>query len=202
MSPIGVKWFLSEESSANLEPSDFVPLFHEWIRTDRLPDDTLIDVADYSHVRGGPGVVLVAHRSAYGIDSADGGLGLSYRLARAERGSNASGLELAFFRSLRACRALEEEPRERLRFRTDLVRLRFLDRLRAESAETAAPFLERIFAGGGSLEIRESPPPREGEPAGLVIETATPLPIATLLARLSGEAQGGSAPDGVGQPPR
>jgi hypothetical protein len=40
------------------------PLFHEWIRTDRLPDETFIDVADYSHLKDGPGVVLVAHRSA------------------------------------------------------------------------------------------------------------------------------------------
>ncbi len=204
MSPLEVKWFLSAESSANLEPRDFVPLFHEWIRSDRLPDEALIDVADYSHVRGGPGVILVAHRSAYRIDFVDGGLGLTYRLARAEEEASPSQLATAFFRSLRACRELEEKgPRGILRFRTNEVRVRILDRLRTPSAESAVPFLERIFSGAGDLETRETPQSREGEPFGLVVETAPPaLPLATLLSRLSRESWGGSAPHGVGQPPR
>ena len=196
MSPLEVKWFLSAESAADLTPRDFVPVFHDWIRTGRIPDETLIDVADYSHMREGPGVVLVAHRSAYGIDSAGGALGLTYRLGRgpdeplgeAER----SRLELALFRSIQACRFLEEgDPRGLLRFRTSEVRLRILDRLRAAGADAVAPALKQIFSGGGAVDIRETPR-EDGGPFGLVVETATPVPFATLLAQLARDmGQGG-----------
>jgi hypothetical protein len=170
MTSLEVKWFLSAQSSADLAPEDFVPIFHEWIRADRLPDETLIDVADYSHLKEGPGVVLVAHRSAYGIDSVGGGLGLTYR-----DGSKAPRLEDTFVRALRACQALENEG---FHFRTDEVRIRFLDRLRAPNAGAAAPFLERLFSGAGTLEIREN------EPGSLVVETAPGLSLTTLLGRL------------------
>ncbi|MGH9324947.1 MAG: hypothetical protein ACRD3V_34335 [Vicinamibacteria bacterium] len=206
MSPLDgtleVKCFLSEEAAAKLSPRDFVPIFHEWIRSDRLPEETLIDVADYSHLRGGPGVVLVGHRAAYGLDAVAGRLGLSYRLGPSAAESRMPRLELALFRALRACRALEEEgPRGIVRFRTDEVRLRFLDRLRAPRARQTraaalaetAPFFERIFSGARSLEIRDLSPVGDGEPLGLVIETAPPPPLGILLARVSRDGRGTSA---------
>ena len=53
----------------------------EWIRDDRL-SGTLIDVADYSHMHNGPGVVLVAHEFMVSVDEQDGyvGLRVSHRL--------------------------------------------------------------------------------------------------------------------------
>lgn len=33
---------------------DVVPVFHRWLQDQRLPGELLIDVADYSHVTGGP----------------------------------------------------------------------------------------------------------------------------------------------------
>jgi hypothetical protein len=54
------------------EARDLVPVFHGWIRDRRIPHELLIDVADYSHVHQGPGVILVGHRAMYGIDRTDG----------------------------------------------------------------------------------------------------------------------------------
>jgi len=192
MSPLEVKWFLSAESASGLTPRDFVPVFHDWIRAGRIPGETLIDVADYSHMREGPGVVLVAHRSAYGIDFAAGALGLTYRLGRGPAGEAIrSRLELALSRSIRACQWLEEgDPGGTLRFRTNEVRLRLLDRLQAPAAEAVVPALKEIFSGGGAVGIRETARD-EGELFGLVVETATPVSYASLLARLAREVEQG-----------
>jgi hypothetical protein len=194
MSPLEVKWFLSAESAAGRTPRDFVPVFHDWIRAGRIPDETLIDVADYSHLREGPGVVLVAHRSAYGIDFAAGALGLTYRLGRGAAGEAIRArLELALSRSIRACRWLEEgDPGGTLRFRTNEVRLRVLDRLRAPAAGTVVPALKEIFSGGGAVGIRETARDEAGL-FGLVVETATAVPLASLLPQRARDVEPGGA---------
>jgi hypothetical protein len=55
--------------------------FAAWIRKDSLPG-ILIDVADYSHMVNGPGVILVAHEFIFSLDDQDGvrGLRVSMRL--------------------------------------------------------------------------------------------------------------------------
>lgn len=58
--------------SLRLRCSGAVPLpnvvatFHDWIRTHAL-DEVLVDVADYSHVPGGPGVVLIGNDYTYSV---------------------------------------------------------------------------------------------------------------------------------------
>ena len=54
-----IKFFAVD--SVELAPRDFIPIFHEWIKSRRLEDEVMIDVADYSHVPDGPGVILVGH---------------------------------------------------------------------------------------------------------------------------------------------
>lgn len=54
------------EKPADLE--EFIPVFHRWIQRQALPG-LLIDVADYRHVAGGPGIVLIGHEGDYGICS-------------------------------------------------------------------------------------------------------------------------------------
>lgn len=54
-----------------------IPLFHDWIRQGRRPG-LVIDVADYRHVRHGPGVMLVAHEGDWSLDLADGLPGMQY----------------------------------------------------------------------------------------------------------------------------
>ena len=44
---------LAEET--NINATEFVPVFHSWIRNKKLKDHLMIDVADYNHVPEGPG---------------------------------------------------------------------------------------------------------------------------------------------------
>lgn len=55
--------------------------FTKWIQDSSIPG-TLIDVADYSHMFEGPGVILVAHEYIISLDQQHGvdGLRVAYRL--------------------------------------------------------------------------------------------------------------------------
>lgn len=80
---VNVKFYLNE--SGNLDQSEVLNVFHEWIQQDKL-DDLLIDVADYRHVPNGPGIILVAHNAFYSLDNAQGRLGLLYNRRTAVEG--------------------------------------------------------------------------------------------------------------------
>lgn len=131
---------------------DVVPVFHRWIREETLSSELLIDVADYSHVFRGPGVLLVCHESHVGIDDSDGRLGLTYsRKREAEPVAPKRRCVEAAHRALTAAHALEGsvELSGRLRIRTDVWEIRVADRLRApNTAETFArlePELRTFF---------------------------------------------------------
>lgn len=64
------------------QPLDaFIPLFHSWIQTNAL-GEMVYDVADYTHVPKGPGVLLVGHGSDYAVDEGEGRPGLFYSRKR------------------------------------------------------------------------------------------------------------------------
>ena len=148
-SKLQIKFFLQANgSSVDLEP--FVPVFHGWIRNNLL-GELLIDVADYAHVVGGPGVVLIGHGSDYFLDLSEGRPGLLYTRKREAPPGLPELLEDAFARSLRACQLLEQDkslPRP-VRFRTDELLVRIPDRLHApntpETFERFRPELERAL---------------------------------------------------------
>lgn len=71
---IGVKLPLD---AADPDLAVLIPLFHGFIRDRRLPG-LLIDVADYRHLPGGPGVMLVGHEGLWSLDMADGRPGIQY----------------------------------------------------------------------------------------------------------------------------
>ena len=56
----------------------FVPLFHNWIQEDRIPDHIMVDVVDYKHIPDGPGIMLIAHEGYFSLDFEDNELGLLY----------------------------------------------------------------------------------------------------------------------------
>ena len=68
---VGIKVPLEGDANGD----DIMKSLSSWIRDDRL-DGTLIDVADYSHMKNGPGIVLVAHEFILSIDEQDGYIGL------------------------------------------------------------------------------------------------------------------------------
>ena len=119
--------------SADLGPRDFIPIFHEWIQSRRLEDEVMIDVADYSHVYHGPGVLLMCHEGQYSLDQSGGRLGLLYSRRRRTEGDVRSRLSRAFGAALKACQRLQAEPalEGRLHFRYDEALFKIQNRLLA-----------------------------------------------------------------------
>jgi hypothetical protein len=184
-----VKFFL-EEQRVNLE--QIVPVFHAWIRERKLGSEMLVDVADYAHVKDGPGVVLIGDASDFYLDLGDGRPGLLYSRKRHAAEDPVERVQDALRRALNACLLLENETAlsPRFRFRTDEVLLRVSDRLRAENSDAgfsrARPVLEqaftKLYGKAPSLERQG------GERELLTVKVSAPgAPDAkTLLERLGG----------------
>ena len=72
----GIKLYLNNNTSYHSR--DFIPVFHNWIQNKAVPDHLLIDIADYSHIPDGPGILLVAHEGHFSLDQADRKPGILY----------------------------------------------------------------------------------------------------------------------------
>jgi hypothetical protein len=123
----------------------FVPVFHEWIRDRAIGSDlVLLDVADYSHVPEGPGVMLVSHSITFSLDRADGQLGLVAQRRRPGTGDTADTIADLVRHADDLATALESHPRlaGRIAFDRSVVRVEANDRLlapnSAEGCETLA----------------------------------------------------------------
>lgn len=173
--------------AGDIELEALIPVFHEWIRRKKIPDELLIDVADYAHVPQGPGVVLIGHQSDYYLDVADDRPGLLYSRKRGFEGEFQAGVEDAFVRALRACQLLEDESSLGFEFATDEIFFRVQDRLRAPNEdatyEAFEPVLKQtataLFGGSPALE-------RVGgarEPFAVRIHTGSTARVADALAR-------------------
>ena len=62
----------------NVDLELFIPIFHEWIRNNKISNHIMIDVADYKHIPDGPGIMLIAHEGNFSIDLENGKAGLLY----------------------------------------------------------------------------------------------------------------------------
>lgn len=58
--------------------SDYIPVFHRWIQGQVFEDHLLLDVHNYSHVKDGPGVLLVAHEGQFSLSFDEVNPTLSY----------------------------------------------------------------------------------------------------------------------------
>ncbi|HEY3937870.1 MAG TPA: hypothetical protein VGL97_10595 [Bryobacteraceae bacterium] len=167
MQHVNIKIFAQRADGVNL--SEAIPVFHRWIQRRDLPE-MLIDVADYSHVPAGPGVVLIAHEANYSLDCARNRLGLLYnRKAAAEEPAQAQ-LQQAYDSALAACLRLENEPEfeGKLRFDPCDVELTLNDRLLHPNTEESwrqiqpevKQFFDGIF-GAGAYTFTRAADPRE-----------------------------------------
>ena len=102
-----VKCFAAAESKPDLHHA--IPVFHRWIREKWLPENT-IDVSDYLHVPGGPGVILVCHEGIYGLDLEKNHLGMLYNRRTALDGNVTDRLQQAVDAAWRAASRMEKEP--------------------------------------------------------------------------------------------
>ena len=164
-----VKFYAAD--SFELKPRDFIPIFHQWIQTHRLEDEVMIDVADYSHVHHGPGVLLVCHGGQYSLDQTDGRIGLLYTRKRKLEGDVPSRLRQAFGAALNACRLLEAEPalERKLRFGYEealfAVQNRLLAPRTAEAFEAVKdglkPFLGELYPEAERIRVEASGEPKD-----------------------------------------
>jgi len=184
-----IKFFA--RSAAHFELESIVPVFHRFIREHAF-DELLIDVADYKHVKNGPGIVLIGDANDYYLDQGEGRSGLMF--SRKRHGAGPEGrLREGFARALRACSLLEAAPElaGKLTFQTDEILIRLPDRLRAPNdaagfAEASAELgavLDKLYGPGNHAVERG---PAAPEPLSLRVRAKSAPPLAGLLGALGG----------------
>ncbi|HEX3358440.1 MAG TPA: hypothetical protein VHS31_15815 [Tepidisphaeraceae bacterium] len=158
-SKLQVKFYLNDNAKVKL--ADVAPVFHSWIQTHAMAEHMLIDVADYTHVPDGPGMLLVSDEANIYLDQFDGRLGLTYSRKRPIEGTLAERLKTVIRYATQACALLEASPiLDGAKFKTNEATFKINDRLAAtNTAATFAkvrPELEKaaqtIFGAGVTLE--------------------------------------------------
>lgn len=155
---LNVKLYLEEENSISSEEA--FRIFNTWIP--QTSDETLIDVADYSHLPLGPQTLLVGHEANYSLDNTDGRMGMMYARKHPVGGTAAERIRDAFAKALKTCARLEEQDglQGKVRFRGDQCWIVVNDRLHAtnddDTLEAIRPDLEAVLNalyGEGQFEI-------------------------------------------------
>lgn len=183
---LSVKYFVERPDLVPL--SDFIDIFHGWIQA---TDGDYHDVADYSHMQAGPGIVLVASGANVSIDEAENRRGLLYSQKSPLSGSNREKLRTVFRSALENCRKLEEEPalQGKLRFAANEVVISVNDRLRAANSEEAFEELKKeidtiaqeLF-GGAEMSCERDTDPRQR--LNVRLKTAAPINLDEALRNL------------------
>jgi len=186
---VNVKLLLKNSEGLSLEP--LVPVFHSWIEN-QDGHELLIDVADYSHVPAGPGVVLIGHQGNYSIDNGDNRLGMRYNRKAAVEGRNLDSLAQAMRAALKACQRLEAEPRldGKFKFNGQDVEMFINDRLIAPNNSATRDrfdadlqtFFRKLF-GEKEYSISYGTDPRSLFTA--FVKSARPHSVAQMLEALS-----------------
>lgn len=166
---VAVKLYLDDLGS--IGPQDAVPLFHDWIRRGAVPG-LLVDVADYSHVKHGPGVILVGHDLDYALDLSEGRPGVLCRWKRGPEETAADRLAAALDGALKAAAELEAASAFALASAPHVDRAEALvsveDRLAAPNTEGSLDAL-RPAVDEAVARVTGAPPrsvTRTGEPGG------------------------------------
>ena len=177
---ISVKVFTAEPDEVPL--TDFIDIFHSWIQA---TDGIYLDVADYSHMQAGPGIVLVADDANVSIDETDRRRGLLYSQKSKLSGSNPEKLSTVLRSALKNCQRLEEEPvlSGKLRFSTNQIEILVNDRLVApntrETFEEIRPEIDflarRLYSTTNFTLVKNQQDPRRR----LSVTISTPLSFET-----------------------
>lgn len=165
---IGVKWPAREKSPLDL--LDLIPIYHRWISEAALPD-LLIDVAEYTHVHHGPGVLIIAFEGNYAYDETGGERGVAYYSKQPLAGDLAARLATVARKSLLACQCFEQDPAlgGKVGFAGDRFEVFSNDRLAAPNTDAgwallspAVTALATRLHGAGNFRVeRANPDPRE-----------------------------------------
>ena len=186
---VNVKLLVQNPGEVDLEP--LIPVFHGWIQ-DQIGEGLLLDVADYRHVDGGPGVVLIGHEGNYSVDNTDHRLGVRYNRKAVLEGSNQDRLKQAARAALMACQRLEADPRlrGRLRFNGQEIEVFINDRLVAPNCDATRETLNSDFQAfsktlfrGREYSLSYGSDPRKL--FAVTVKAVQPFPIADLLESLA-----------------
>ena len=187
---VNVKLLVQNSDEASLEP--LIPVFHGWIENRAENDELLIDVADYTHVSAGPGVVLIGHEGNYSVDNTHNRLGVRYNRKADLDGGNQDCLTQASRAALTACQRLETEPRPggKFRFNGQDIEIFINDRLVApnntatrEAFDADFHLFSRKLFQGKEYSISYGEDPRSLFTA--FVKTARPFSVADLLEALA-----------------
>lgn len=186
---LGFKLFARNAEQVDL--LKFIPVFHRWIQN-RALSDLLLDVADYSHVPAGPGVMLIAHEGNYGFDESGHERGVLYYSKRKLSGELPERMTTVARRTLEAAKLMAQDPEleqtvevagnDLLFFANDRLAAPNTDDSYAVLEPALRSFLDRLYAGADYSLERESDP-RERLSVRVRSEQAVDVDI--LLARLS-----------------
>jgi hypothetical protein len=159
---INVKLLVKDPDRVNVDA--VVPVFHSWIQG-QVCDELLLDVADYSHVPDGPGIVLIGHEADYALDNTNSQLGVRYSRKAPMPGDNSERLQQAVRSALLALQRLDEDLK--LNFNGRDIELAVNDRLlapnNAETRSSVEPEFNRLFAalfGGEGYTLTYPSDPR------------------------------------------
>ncbi len=186
---VNFKLRISAPENPDLAP--LIPVFHSWIREQAF-GDLLLDIADYRHVPGGPGVIIIGQAGDYSVDQTDHRLGVRYNRKAPLEGSNQERLRQAAGAALKAAERLESEPALGGRFRFNgreleiFVNDRLLAPNRESTREQAQPELERFFGklfAGAEYALHYDRDPRRLFSAS--VSTVRPFAVSELIANLN-----------------
>lgn len=187
---LNVKFFVASREGIRL--TDFIDIFNSWIQGS---DGDYYDLADYSHMHAGPGILLISHEANISMDDTSNRLGLLYNRKQPLGGSNNEKLKFAFKTALEFCRRIEAEPslKERLKFRGNEALFLINDRRVAPNSEETfrevRPELEKLAGrlyGGSEFSLDHNPDPRER--FSVHIRTPRVLEVGALLENLGSQA--------------
>lgn len=161
MAKIAIRVFAVEPAALDAQAA--IAVFHRWIQQRSLPG-LPIDVADYSHVPAGPGVMLVGHDVAWALDNSQNRLGLLYD--ERGRGDGEPDYAAVYQRALDAAKKLEAEPEFAGKIAFDPMRFEILwnDRLRYSTWEWVEGDVKAFLAlhfGANGYSLTHNSDPRE-----------------------------------------
>ncbi len=185
----GIKFFAPEAHGFDI--LKLIPVYHRWIQQNAL-DDLLIDVADYSHVPAGPGVMLIAHEGNYALDETGHERGVVYYSKRRLNGELSQRFALVASKALRVAQLISEDaeldgavqvPGNSLQFfSNDRLAAPNRDAAYAELEPALTTFLDKLYAGARYTLTREADPK---ERLSVRVNAESPVPLETLLARVA-----------------
>lgn len=185
----GIKFFAA--GAEQIDVLKLIPIYHRWIQQELL-EDVLIDVADYSHVPGGPGVMLIAHEGNYALDETGHERGVVYYSKHPLPGELPERLAQVARKALKAAQLMSADAELQGALRLPGNRLQFFanDRLLAPNADSAfdqlkpalGEFLDRLYAGAPYTLERE---PDRKERLSVRVQAEGETALETLLERLT-----------------